>query len=163
LRRGSAGAFSGRVLLIFPKRNSLELVRAVDFAPVGLIGTGAQYLAVNNDLPIRNISELVAYAKSHPGELNYGSPNDRFAHQDQPKVATSDSGKRCEPAKKSAKSAIIALATRWRSDTKKKSRPRGTTFQLHRKINALFGCGDTQTPDSCDWLKGPFQVGRAMP
>jgi len=31
-------------------------------------------LAVNNDLPVRTVQELVAYAKKNPGKLSFGSP-----------------------------------------------------------------------------------------
>lgn len=44
-----------------------------DFVPVSLIATGPNILVVNPALPVKNLAELVAYAKSHPGELNFGS------------------------------------------------------------------------------------------
>jgi tripartite-type tricarboxylate transporter receptor subunit TctC len=43
------------------------------FDPVALLSTGALYLVVNNDLPVKSLSELVAYAKANPGKLAYGS------------------------------------------------------------------------------------------
>src|SRR3984893_6022702 len=44
-----------------------------DFIPLALIATIPFVLVVNNDLPVRSVGELVAYAKAHPGELSYGS------------------------------------------------------------------------------------------
>jgi tripartite-type tricarboxylate transporter receptor subunit TctC len=44
-----------------------------DFAPVGMVATSPFVLVVNATLPVRSVSELIAYAKAHPGELNYGS------------------------------------------------------------------------------------------
>jgi tripartite-type tricarboxylate transporter receptor subunit TctC len=44
-----------------------------DFTPVSLITTTANILVVRKDFPAKNLQEFVAYAKSHPGELNYGS------------------------------------------------------------------------------------------
>lgn len=44
-----------------------------DFVPVSLIATGPNILVVNPALPVKNLEELIAYAKSHPGELNFGS------------------------------------------------------------------------------------------
>ncbi|MBN8969395.1 MAG: tripartite tricarboxylate transporter substrate binding protein [Rhizobiales bacterium] len=44
-----------------------------DLAPVGLVSTAAQAVMVRKDLPVKNIAELVAYAKERPGKLNYGS------------------------------------------------------------------------------------------
>ncbi len=39
------------------------------FAPIGQVITYAMGLAVNSDLPINNIAELVAFAKKNPGKL----------------------------------------------------------------------------------------------
>ncbi len=44
-----------------------------DFAPVGLIGTGALVVLVHPGLPVRSIGELIALAKREPGKLNYAS------------------------------------------------------------------------------------------
>ena len=43
------------------------------FAPISLISTAPLVLAINAQMPIHNISELVAYAKSNPGKLNFGA------------------------------------------------------------------------------------------
>jgi tripartite-type tricarboxylate transporter receptor subunit TctC len=44
------------------------------FVPIIDVGSGALALCVNPAVPATNLKEFVAYAKSHPGELNYGSP-----------------------------------------------------------------------------------------
>ncbi len=44
-----------------------------DFAAVGLIGTSALVVLVHPSLPVKSIPELIAYAKSNPGKLNYAS------------------------------------------------------------------------------------------
>jgi tripartite-type tricarboxylate transporter receptor subunit TctC len=44
-----------------------------DFVPVSLIATGPNILVVNPKLPVKTLQELIAYARSHPGELNFGS------------------------------------------------------------------------------------------
>jgi len=44
-----------------------------DFAPVALIGSTPSVLVVNPALPAKSVADLVALAKSKPGELNYGS------------------------------------------------------------------------------------------
>jgi tripartite-type tricarboxylate transporter receptor subunit TctC len=46
---------------------------AIDFVPLELIATIPFVLVVNNDLPVHSVTELIAYAKAHPGELSYGS------------------------------------------------------------------------------------------
>lgn len=48
-----------------------DLIR--DFAPISLIATTPFILAVNPSVPARSIPELVALAKSKPGQLRYGS------------------------------------------------------------------------------------------
>jgi tripartite-type tricarboxylate transporter receptor subunit TctC len=45
-----------------------------DFAPVTLIASTPNLLVVNNDVPARNVAELVALAKAKPGQLTFGSP-----------------------------------------------------------------------------------------
>jgi tripartite-type tricarboxylate transporter receptor subunit TctC len=44
------------------------------FAPIIDVGGGALALCVHPSLPVRSVKEFIAYAKQHPGELNYGSP-----------------------------------------------------------------------------------------
>jgi len=44
-----------------------------DFAAVGLIGSSALVVLVHPSLPIKSISELIAYVKANPGKLNYAS------------------------------------------------------------------------------------------
>src|SRR5262249_51945625 len=46
---------------------------ARDLAPVALVTRSPFVLVVNPELPVHSIAELIAYAKAHPGELNYGS------------------------------------------------------------------------------------------
>ncbi|UFN49367.1 tripartite tricarboxylate transporter substrate binding protein [Roseomonas sp. OT10] len=44
-----------------------------DFAPVGLLMDSPQVLFANPRVPARTLAELIAYAKAHPGKLNYAS------------------------------------------------------------------------------------------
>jgi tripartite-type tricarboxylate transporter receptor subunit TctC len=44
----------------------------VELAPVGMVYSGAFVLHVYPGLPVRTLPDLIAYAKAHPGELNYG-------------------------------------------------------------------------------------------
>ena len=44
-----------------------------DFAPVSLCVKGANVLAVHPSMPVKNIKELIALAKTKPGKLNYAS------------------------------------------------------------------------------------------
>ena len=45
-----------------------------DFMPVGLMVYVPYLLVVNPALPVRNVRELIEYAKAHPGKLNFASP-----------------------------------------------------------------------------------------
>jgi tripartite-type tricarboxylate transporter receptor subunit TctC len=44
-----------------------------DFAPVGLMGNIPIILAANSSLGVNSVADLIALAKSRPGELNHGS------------------------------------------------------------------------------------------
>jgi tripartite-type tricarboxylate transporter receptor subunit TctC len=44
-----------------------------DFSPIGLIGTQANILVVNPELPTKTLAELIALAKAEPGKLNFAS------------------------------------------------------------------------------------------
>jgi len=44
-----------------------------DFAPIANAGANIICLAVHIDLPVNSVAELIAYAKAHPGQLQYGS------------------------------------------------------------------------------------------
>ncbi len=44
-----------------------------DFAPIALIANSPSILVVTPSLPVKSATEFIAYAKAHPGELNYAS------------------------------------------------------------------------------------------
>jgi tripartite-type tricarboxylate transporter receptor subunit TctC len=44
-----------------------------DFAPISLVGSQANILVVNPQLPVHSMAELIAYAKANPGKVNYAS------------------------------------------------------------------------------------------
>ncbi len=46
---------------------------AKDLAPVVITSNQPSVLAVNASLPVKNVAELVAWAKANPGKLNYAS------------------------------------------------------------------------------------------
>ena len=55
---------------LFPKLN-YDLIK--DFAPVGLLASTPYIVAMHPAVPATNLKEFVAYAKSRPRELRYGS------------------------------------------------------------------------------------------
>lgn len=44
-----------------------------DFAPVILLNSSPMFLVTSNDTPVRNLKEMIAYAKANPGKVSYGS------------------------------------------------------------------------------------------
>ena len=43
------------------------------FAPIAYLAGAPDLLVARGDLPVRSLADLFAYAKAHPGELNYGA------------------------------------------------------------------------------------------
>jgi tripartite-type tricarboxylate transporter receptor subunit TctC len=48
---------------------------AKDFAPITLIGGFAYMVVANPQVPVKSISELIAYAKANPGKLSFATSN----------------------------------------------------------------------------------------
>lgn len=46
-----------------------------DFTPVARVGELPFALLVHPSLPVKNVQELIDYAKAHPNQLSYGTPN----------------------------------------------------------------------------------------
>jgi tripartite-type tricarboxylate transporter receptor subunit TctC len=46
-----------------------------DFTPIARVGELPFVLCVNNDLPVKNVQDLIDYAKANPDKLSYGTPN----------------------------------------------------------------------------------------
>jgi tripartite-type tricarboxylate transporter receptor subunit TctC len=44
-----------------------------DFVPILLVADVPNILVVNNDIPVKDLADFERYAKSHPGQLNFGS------------------------------------------------------------------------------------------
>lgn len=53
---------------------------AKDFAPITNAGVNIICLAVNAELPIRSVAELIDYARAHPGKLSFGTPGTASPH-----------------------------------------------------------------------------------
>ncbi len=56
-----------------PSLHKLEFDPIKSFTPISILATGPNVLVVNPTLPVRSVKELIALAKSKPGELNYAS------------------------------------------------------------------------------------------
>jgi tripartite-type tricarboxylate transporter receptor subunit TctC len=51
-----------------------------DFAPIINAGANIICLAVNAELPLKSVADVIAYAKQNPGKLNYGSSGTGSPH-----------------------------------------------------------------------------------
>jgi tripartite-type tricarboxylate transporter receptor subunit TctC len=91
-RPGGAGVIGAKTVanaepdgytLLFGNVSTLAVIPAVtrnrdydparSFVPVAKVSDSPELLVVDPGLPVRSVSELIAYAKAHPGTLNYGS------------------------------------------------------------------------------------------
>ena len=90
-RSGAAGALAatrvatsppdGYTLLLMPASTATDVALRSkspfdlgrDFAPVSLAVIGPYVLVVHPSVPVRNVGELIALARSQPGKLNYAS------------------------------------------------------------------------------------------
>jgi tripartite-type tricarboxylate transporter receptor subunit TctC len=64
----------GSAAMFIPINGHARYNPATDFAPISILGIVSNALVIHPLLPVRNITELVAYAKANPGRLSYGSP-----------------------------------------------------------------------------------------
>ena len=53
---------------------SLPFDTVKEFAPVALIANVTNVLAVHPSIPAKSVKELIAFARAHPGQLNFASP-----------------------------------------------------------------------------------------
>jgi tripartite-type tricarboxylate transporter receptor subunit TctC len=89
-RSGAGGAIAGEIVANAPKDGHTLLIVSIAiainpwmrklpydaitaFTPVAVLATAPNVVAVNADLPAKSIKELVALAKSKPGDLKYAS------------------------------------------------------------------------------------------
>lgn len=54
-------------------KNVIKFDPVNSFAPVSLLARQPFLLVVNPKLPVKSLGDLIAYAKAHPGKLNFGS------------------------------------------------------------------------------------------
>jgi tripartite-type tricarboxylate transporter receptor subunit TctC len=61
-------------ITILPSLQPLPFDPLKDLAPISTTLSMPSIFFVNNDLPVKSIADLIAYAKANPGKLSYGTP-----------------------------------------------------------------------------------------
>jgi tripartite-type tricarboxylate transporter receptor subunit TctC len=61
-------------LAVVPHVQKINYDPVKDFAPISIVGANSFVLGCNEKVPAKTLKELIDYAKSRPGELNYASP-----------------------------------------------------------------------------------------
>jgi len=64
--------FNASIFAINPHLVKLPYDIHKDFTPIALVAKAPLLIAVNKDLPAKDVRELIAYAKANPGKLNFG-------------------------------------------------------------------------------------------
>ena len=64
----------GSLIVINPHVFKLGVDVAKDLDPVAPTVRAAAFLVVRPGLPVNSLAELIAYARAHPGRLNFGTP-----------------------------------------------------------------------------------------
>lgn len=61
-------------ITILPSMQQLPFDPIKDFEPITTTLVMPSIIFVNNDLPVKSLADLIAYAKANPGKLSYGTP-----------------------------------------------------------------------------------------
>jgi tripartite-type tricarboxylate transporter receptor subunit TctC len=56
---------------LYAGRLPFDVVKS--FAPVSLVGIAPLLMTVSNNLPVKDVKDLISYAKANPGKLSFGS------------------------------------------------------------------------------------------
>jgi tripartite-type tricarboxylate transporter receptor subunit TctC len=63
----------GAILTINPLLYANLSYNPKDILPIAMLARAPMFLAMNPKVPAASFAELIAYARAHPGQLNYGS------------------------------------------------------------------------------------------
>ena len=69
----TVGVLNDSILTMIPNVRPVPYDPVNDYAPVGVVAGITWVLVANNDLPVKSVGELVAYAKARPGKIDYSS------------------------------------------------------------------------------------------
>ena len=69
----TVGVLNDSILTMIPNIRKAPYDSLKDFAPVGVVAGITWVLVANNELPVKTVPELIALAKSRPGQIDYSS------------------------------------------------------------------------------------------
>lgn len=61
-------------LTIAPSLYNLDYDPLKAFAPIGIVAASPEILTINPSVPAHSLADFIAYAKSNPGKINFGTP-----------------------------------------------------------------------------------------
>jgi tripartite-type tricarboxylate transporter receptor subunit TctC len=67
------GVLNDSILTMIPNVRPVPYDPLKDFAPIGVVAGITWVLVANNDLPVKTVGDLVAFAKGRPGKIDYSS------------------------------------------------------------------------------------------
>jgi len=69
----TVGVLNDSILTMIPNIRQVAYDPLKDYEPVGVVAAITWVMVVNNDLPVKSVSEFIALAKSRPGKIDYSS------------------------------------------------------------------------------------------
>src|SRR3954463_1880122 len=67
------GVLNDSILTMIPNVRPVPYDPVKDFVPIGVVAGITWVLVANNDLPVKSVADLVTFAKSRPGKIDYSS------------------------------------------------------------------------------------------
>jgi tripartite-type tricarboxylate transporter receptor subunit TctC len=67
------GALNDSILTMIPNLRPVQYDPVKDYIPIGIVASITWVMVASNEVPAKTVGELVAYAKSRPGKLDYSS------------------------------------------------------------------------------------------
>src|SRR4029079_1146357 len=62
---------AGANMTLTPQVQKLQFDPLKQLVPITNMGTGTQMIGIKRELPVKTLPEFIAYAKAHPGKLNF--------------------------------------------------------------------------------------------
>jgi tripartite-type tricarboxylate transporter receptor subunit TctC len=117
-----------------------------DFAPISLFAQQPLLIVANPALPFRNLKELVAYAKSRPGQLNYGTVGLGSTNHFTGELLSKAAGIKMEPVSYKSGALGIAAAMSGEIELVVTQPNTGLPFVKNGRVRAIATTGAKRAP-----------------